>query len=94
MLYQDNQSAILLKKNGKASSGKRTRHINIRYFFIKDRIDKGEVEVVFCPTEEMVGHFFTKPLQGAKFRKFRKIIMNLADDGDFYFSMKSEVFNA
>ena len=83
VLYQDNQSAILLEKNGKASSGKRTRHINIRYFFIKDRIDKGEVEVVFCPTEEMVGDFFTKPLQGAKFRKFRKIIMNLADDGDF-----------
>ena len=39
--------------------------------------------MVFCPTEEMVGDFFTKPLLGAKFRKFRKIVMNLADDGDF-----------
>ena len=39
----------------------------------------------------MVGDFFTKPLQGAKFRKFRKIFMNLVDDGDFYFFMKNDV---
>ena len=32
-VYQDNQSAILLEKNGRASSGKRTRHVDIRYFF-------------------------------------------------------------
>jgi len=36
VLYQDNQSAILLENNGKASSGKRTRHIDIQYFFITD----------------------------------------------------------
>jgi hypothetical protein len=40
ILHQDNQSAILLEKNGKASSSKRTRHINIRYYFITDRIKK------------------------------------------------------
>ena len=33
-----------------------------------------------CPTEEMVGDFFTKPLQGSLFRKFRAIIMNLPPD--------------
>ncbi len=33
-VYQDNQSAILLEKNGKQSSGKQTRHINIRYFLL------------------------------------------------------------
>ena len=32
ILYQDNKSSILLETNGKASSGKRTKHINIRYF--------------------------------------------------------------
>ena len=83
MLHQDNQWAILLKKIRKASSGKRTRHINIRYIFIKVRIDKGEGDVFFCSTEEMVGVFFTKPLHEAKFRKFRKINMNFADDGNF-----------
>ena len=34
VVYQDNQSAILLEKNGRRSSGKKTRHIEIRYFFI------------------------------------------------------------
>ncbi len=36
LLLQDNKSSILLERNGKASSGKRMRHINIQYFFITD----------------------------------------------------------
>jgi hypothetical protein len=47
LVYQDNQAAILLKKNGKASSGKHTKHINARYFFITDRISlEGSVGVM------------------------------------------------
>lgn len=79
ILHQDNQSAMMLEHNGRASSGKRTRHINIRYYFISDRIAAGEVAVKYCPTAEMLGDFFTKPLQGASFRKFRKEILNLGD---------------
>ena len=75
-LMQDNQSAIKLEQNGKASSGKRTRHINIRYFFVKDRIERKELFVEYCPTEDMIADYFTKPLQGALFRKFRKMILN------------------
>ena len=41
LMYQDNKSAILLEKNGKKSSGRRTRHINVRYFFIADRVKRG-----------------------------------------------------
>mmetsp|Transcript_35752 Transcript_35752/g.72576 ORF Transcript_35752/g.72576 Transcript_35752/m.72576 type:complete len:186 (+) Transcript_35752:173-730(+) len=77
VLFQDNKSAMLLAKNGKASSSKRTKHINIRYFFITDRIAKGEVKVEWCPTAEMIGDYMTKPLQGALFRKFRDIIMGV-----------------
>ena len=77
IVHQDNQSTILLSENGKASSGKRTRHINIRYFFIKDRVDSGEVKIKYCPTNEMVADFFTKPLQGSQFVKLRNAIMNL-----------------
>ena len=79
IVYQDNRSAILLEKNGKASSGKRTKHINIRYFFIKDRIDNGEIKVEYCPTDEMTADFFTKPLQGKKFIQFRNEIMGIED---------------
>ena len=76
IIYQDNQSAILLAKNGRGSSSKRTRHINIRYFFVADRITSKEVKVEYCPTGEMIADCFTKPLQGSLFKKFRDFIMN------------------
>jgi hypothetical protein len=71
IVYQDNLSAMLLEKNGKASSSKRTKHINIRYYFVTDRIKKGELTVEWCPTGEMTGDFMTKTNQGAVFKKFR-----------------------
>jgi len=77
IVYQDNMSAILLEKNGKASSGKRTKHINIRYFFVTDRIQKKEMKVEWCPTEDMIGDFMTKPNQGALFSRFRDQIMGV-----------------
>jgi hypothetical protein len=77
VLFEDNKSSILLKKNGRASSSKRTKHINIRYFFITDRFSKEEVSVVWCPTGGMIGEYATKPLQGALFRKFRDHIMGV-----------------
>ena len=80
LLLQDNTSAIQLEKNGRESAGKRSRHIDIRYFFIKDCIEKEKITVKFCPTDDMVADFFTKPLQGAKFTNFRKSIMNLREE--------------
>ena len=76
IIYQDNTSAIQLEKNGKESSGKRTRHIDIRYFFIKDCIDKKFFTIEYCPDEEMLGDFPSKPLQGKKFKKHGRAIMN------------------
>ena len=75
-LYQDNKSTILLSKNGTMSSSKKTQHIESRYFFVKDYQDRGHVKVEYCPTDDMVGDYFSKPLQGKKFYKFRKLIMN------------------
>ena len=75
ILYQDNKSAILLEMNGKKSSGKRTRAINIRYFFVTDQVEKGNMSIEYCPTDEMTGDFHTKPLQGEKFRNFRSDVL-------------------
>ena len=75
IIYQDNKSAILLEENGMASSSKRTRHLNVRYFFVKDRIDNNEAKIEYCPTDEMIADYYTKPLQGKKFLEFRKLIM-------------------
>ena len=80
VVYQDNLSAMQLEKNGRASSGRRTRHIEIRYFFVTDKIKAGKMRVEHCPTDDMTGDFFTKPTQGSKFKKQRKAILNLPDD--------------
>ena len=78
-ILQDNQSAILLEQNGILSSTRRTKHLNVRYFFVKQKIDDKEVTIVWCPTDKLVGDFFSKPLSGAKFIEFRGKIMNLKD---------------
>ena len=77
VLFQDNKSAMLLETNGKESSGRRTRHINIRYFGIQDYVERKEFELEYCPTDDMLADYPSKPLQGEKFQKFRKVIMNL-----------------
>ena len=76
IVYQDNKSATLLETNGVASSSKRTCHIDIWYYFVKDHIVAGELTIEFCPTDDMWADYFTKPLQGAKFLFLRRIIMN------------------
>lgn len=76
IVYQDNKSAILLETNGVASSSKRTRHIDIRFYFVNDWLAARELSIEFFPMDEMWGDYFTKPLQGAKFLILHWIIMN------------------
>ena len=61
--HQNNMSAILLSRNGRSSSGQKTRHIDIRYHF-----DSENMLLTHCPTEAMLADFFTKPLQGSLFK--------------------------
>jgi hypothetical protein len=79
-LYQDNISTQLLIKNGRMSSGKKTKHIKPKFFFIKDRIDDGEIKVIDCPTEQMWADVMTKPLQGMAFKTMRVELMNCPVD--------------
>jgi len=79
ILFQDNLSAMLLEKNGKSSSSKRTKHINVRYYFVTDRIKKGDMSQEWCPTEDMTADFWTKPNQGATFTRFRDQIMGVVE---------------
>ena len=60
VIYQDNQSAIRLEKNGRRLISKRTRKIYIRYHFITDRIVKKEASVEFCHILDMIGNYITK----------------------------------
>jgi len=68
-LFSDNQSAIALAhSNGQFHA--RTKHIDIRYHFIKFCIEDLSIDLIYCPTEEMTADIFTKPLSTAKHSKF------------------------
>ena len=75
VIYQDNQSAMKMEINGRNSCTGNSRHIDIRYFFTKDRVNKGEFKIEYCPTHRMVADYFTKPKQGRSFKFMRDIIM-------------------
>ncbi len=77
MVYQDNQSTILLEKNGKQISGKRTRYTNIQYLSITDCVQAGEMTAGYCLAKKMIADHFTKPLQRTLLQKFRSVIMNI-----------------
>ena len=78
VLYQDNLSCMALIAKGRAGSG-RTRHISIRYYWIKQHVDSGDVVVEKLATEEMPANILTKPLQGEQFRYERKLLTNWED---------------
>ena len=71
-LFQDNMSTIALCEKGGA--GHRTKHIKIRNFFIKERLDEGEVTIRWLSTELMIADALTKPLQGVTFRTFTDLL--------------------
>ena len=82
IIFQDNNSAILLDNNGKSSSGNRTKNINIRYSFVTDRIKKGEFTVKYFLNYDMTGDFFTKPNQRSLFRRFCDMIIGVVRQPD------------
>ena len=91
---QDNKSAMKLEQNGKKSCTGNSRHIDIKYFFVKDSVDKEEIKIEYCPTEIMLADFFTKPSQGNLFRFFRDIIMgNKTIEAVLPSTYKNEVIN-
>ena len=59
------------------SAGKRTRHLDIKYFYISDLIKRKELEIKYCPTNSMWADYMTKALVGKDFHSHRKNIMNV-----------------
>jgi hypothetical protein len=76
-VYQDNKSAILLETNGKFSSSKRTKHIKMKFFFVKDKVDDGEIKIEHLPYEKMWIDMLTKPSQGIRFESDRSELQNV-----------------
>ena len=80
ILLQDNTSAVQLERYGKQSSTKRTQHINIRYFYVTEKLqDKTVTAISYCPTKEMMSDFLSKPFQGLLFQVHHNSIMGLTE---------------
>jgi len=73
-LLQDNVSTQHIIKNG-IKSAKRMRHLNIRYFFMKQCVDDNNIEVKHVSTSDMIADLFTKPIQGERFNLLRDKVL-------------------
>ena len=62
------------------SSSKQTRHIEIRFFFVTDNVEKGNLSIEYCPTDNMWADVLTKPPQGTKFCQMQAVLMNCPID--------------
>ena len=67
-LFSDNQSAIALTKEHQYHA--RTKHIDIRFHFIRWIVDNGKLQLIYCPTKEMVADAPTKALLSTKVKYF------------------------
>lgn len=70
-IYEDNQSCLKLGQGENLSS--RSKHIDIKKYFVKDYQDKGKIICEYCPTEDNVADMLTKPLPAGVLKKFREL---------------------
>ena len=78
-IYEDNQGCIALSEN--PVMHRRTKHIDIRYHFIRERVESGEVKLCYVPTEQQLADLLTKPLGRQQVIRLREIIMG-QDEGE------------
>ena len=68
-LMCDNTSAVSMEKN--PVHHKRTKHIDVRHHFLRDNVEKGNIVLTYCPTEERIADIFTKALSKDQFERNR-----------------------
>ena len=69
-IFEDNQSAIAMTKNPQFHG--RSKHIDIKYHFIREQVNSGNVTLKYCPTSEMIADMLTKGLSREQYCKLRK----------------------
>ena len=67
-LFSDNQSTIALTKDHQYHA--RTKHIDIRFHFIRWVVNDGKIQLIFCPTNDMITNTLTKVLPSPKVKHF------------------------
>ncbi len=76
-IREDNQPCIALIKNPVTSN--RTRHVALRFNFVREKLQAGQIDVVYCPTSEQLADIFTKMLPRPQHCKLRQLLLGLVD---------------
>ena len=71
-MYEDNQGAIEISKNARFHN--RTKHIDVRFHFVREKVLSNEVKVIYCPTEHMLADIMTKGLTKKIFQRLRSML--------------------
>ena len=74
ILFEDNRAAIFLVTNGPSTAG-RVRHVHIRNAFVNQFLANGTMQIVFCPTSQMIADILTKPLPPPTYNILRKLLL-------------------
>ena len=64
LLHQDNQGEIFIQNDN--CNKPRTKHIDIKYHFIRENVKEGRIKIVYCPTDKMIADIFTEPPKDQK----------------------------
>lgn len=93
-IYEDNQGSIALAKNPEFH--KRTKHIDIRYHFVREKVEDSQVILEYCPTQDMIADIMTKPIGAAQFDTLRTklgIMVTIESSGSVVKSPRSATPN-
>ena len=72
IIMEDNQEAIYIARNPVTHA--RTKHIDIRYHYVREALSEGKIDLRCCPTETMVADILTKPLPKARLEMLHGIM--------------------
>ena len=72
LIYEDNQSAIAMSKNPQFHG--RSKHIDIKFHYVREKVDENVIKLEYCPTEVMIADILTKGLTQDKFKKLRDML--------------------
>ena len=72
VIFEDNNGAIDLSRNAKYHN--RTKHIDIAHHFVRERVESKEIDVIHCPSSDMVADVLTKGIPRVQFEKLRGLL--------------------
>ena len=75
--YEDNQAVIQLMHKSDFNFQTKSKHVRVRYDFLKEQVREGKIVFIYLPTELQLADILTKPLIGDKFVYFRDSLLGL-----------------